>query len=206
MNLQFRPGGTGGSLQEARGAESRRRDIPKTPGLAAPDCRTPERCSSRTHSRRPRRRRGALAPGRRRQDAPDSERSAAGGRRPAGTHRPRAPQLPSPPRSVHPLPPALGAARGAPRSPRADPVGGGPRSPGRTATENSQEPKSGVSDGRSTCAPHRFGFGGSYSHFAIFIPRARPRAQWAGVRRPHSFLRTQRPASQPASARKPRPT
>lgn len=63
----------------------------------------------------------------------------------------------------------LGGVHGDPRSPRSDLLGAGPRSPGQVAAENSPAPTSGSSNDRPICAPHCFGFGAGYPHFAIFI-------------------------------------
>lgn len=110
---------------------------------------------------------GALLEGGLGQGAPDKERSAGGGAGGGTNHHPSQPA--SPPRSVHPLPPAPGGDVADPRSLWSDLLGAGPRSPDQIADKNSPASTSGGSDDRPTCAPHRVGFGASYPHFAIFI-------------------------------------
>lgn len=118
------------------------------------------------------------------------------------SHHP--PQAPSPPHSVHPLPPSLGGALGDPRSPWSDRLGASPRSPGQTAPENRQAPASGGSDGRHTCAPHSFKLRASYPHFAIFIRAPAPGRGGRVSGSPQ--LLSSRLSSSPATAREPRPT
>lgn len=113
------------------------------------------------------------------QGSPNKERSPGGWGRLTTTLL-----NPSPPRSVHPLPPALGGGLGDPRSPWSDLSDAGPRSPDQTAAENSLAPTSRSSDDRPTCTPHRFRFGASYPHFAIFIRAPAPRRSWDGDWRP----------------------
>lgn len=93
------------------------------------------------------------------------------------------------------MPPALGGGLGDPRSPWSDLSDAGPRSPDQTAAENSLAPTSKSSDDRPTCTPHRFRFGASYPHFAIFIRAPALGAVGTATGGHSSFLWTQPHAS-----------